>query len=249
MAGFTFAKFKLDPTLEMLQKLDVHYLCIKDFHLALNSTEEEIKAFHEKCRSHGVEGYGVGPIYMGSAEEVDKAFAYAKRVGVKIVVGVPFKKVGNGRAASTEILKLVNDKVQEYDVKYAIHNHGPDMPDLFPCAESIMSVISSLDRRIGLCLDIGHEYRDGKDPVKTVEQYAARVHDIHLKNVTAANKSGRGVELPRGAIDLVAFVRTLRKVDYQGMCSLEYEKDMDAPLTGIAECVGYFRGVMDAVRA
>lgn len=248
MAGYTFNKFKLEPTLEMLRKVDVHFLCIKDFHLPLKSTEEEVAAFHAKCRSFGVTGYGVGPIYMGTPEEVDQAFAYARRVGVRLLVGVPFKMSGNRRAASPDLLQRIHDKVQEYDVNYAIHNHGPDMPELFPSAESAMEMIARLDRRVGLCLDIGHQLRDGKDPVKAVTDFADRVHDIHLKNVTAADKSGRGAELPRGVIDLVAFVRALRKIRYAGVCGLEYEKDMDNPLTGVAESVGYFRGVMDATR-
>src|SRR5512139_933928 len=88
MAGYTFNKFKLEPTLEALKKVDVHYLCIKDFHLPLDSTDAEIAAFHAKCKSFDVTGYGVGPLYMGSEEEVNKAFEYARRVGVKIVVGI-----------------------------------------------------------------------------------------------------------------------------------------------------------------
>lgn len=247
-AGYTFAKFKLEPTLEMVRAVDVHYLCIKDFHLPLESTEAEIATFHEKCRRFGITGYGVGPIYMGSPEEVDRAFAYAKRVGVKTVVGVPFKMVDKKRVASAELLKRIHDKVQEYDFRYAIHNHGPDMPELFPTAESAIELVAGLDRRVGLCLDIGHQLRAGKDPVKAVEAYADRLHDLHLKNVTSADKAGRGIELPRGAIDIPALVRALRKVGYRGVCSLEYEKDMDSPLTGIAESIGYFRGVLDATR-
>lgn len=248
VAGFTFNKFKIDQTLEMLKKVDVHYLCIKDFHLPLKSTDEEIAAFHAKCKSFDVTGYGVGPIYMGSEEEVNNAFAYAKRVGVKTLVGVPFKMVEKKRVASLELLQLIEGKVREYDIKYAIHNHGPDMPELFPSAENAMEFIKAMDKRVGLCLDIGHELRDGKDPIKAVLEFADRVHDIHLKNVTSADKKGRAAELPRGIIDIPAFVRALRKIHYTGLCSLEYEKDMENPLTGIAECVGYFRGVMDATR-
>lgn len=248
MAGYTFVKFKLEPTLEMLKKLDVHWLCIKDFHLPLKSTDAEIAAFHEKCRSYGVTGYGVGPIYMGSEAEADEAFAYAKRVGVKLLVGVPFKLVNNKRVASPELLKVIDARVREYDLRYAIHNHGPDMPELFPTAESAMDLIRGLDRRVGLCLDIGHQLRDGRDPVRALTEFADRVHDIHLKNVTSPDRKGRGVELPRGAIDLTAFVRALRRIGYSGVCGLEYEKDMDNPLTGIAESVGYFRGLMDATR-
>jgi len=248
IAGYTFNKFKLEPTLEMLKKVDVHYLCIKDFHLPLKSTDEEIAAFQAKCKSFDVTGYGVGPIYMGSEEEVNNAFAYAKRVGVKTVVGVPFKMVDKKRVSSPELLQVVNRKVREYDMKYAIHNHGPDMPELFPTAESAIELIKDLDQRVGLCLDIGHQLRDGKDPVKAMLEFADRVHDIHIKNVTAATKQGRAIEMPRGAIDMPAFVRALRKVKYSGMCSLEFEKDMDNPIVGIAESIGYFRGLMDATR-
>jgi sugar phosphate isomerase/epimerase len=248
IAGYTFHKFKLDPTLEMLKKVDVHYLCIKDFHLPLASTDQEIAAFHETCKSFGVTGYGVGPIYMGTEEEVNNAFAYAKRVGVKVLVGVPFKLVEKKRTSSPELLKLIDAKVKEYDIKYAIHNHGPDMPELFPTAESAIDLIKDLDTRIGLCLDIGHQYRAGKCPVKAITDFADRIHDIHIKNVTAPDKSGKGIEMPRGQIDMPAVVRTLRKVQYSGACSLEYEKDANDPLLGIAESIGYFRGVMDATR-
>ena len=62
MAGYTFVNFDLDTTLKTLQRLDIHYLCIKDFHLPLDSNEEQIKAFHEKCAAHNVTGYAVGPI-------------------------------------------------------------------------------------------------------------------------------------------------------------------------------------------
>jgi sugar phosphate isomerase/epimerase len=247
-AGYTFNKFKLEQALEMMKQVDLHNLCIKDFHLPLNSTDSEIAAFHAKCKSFDVAGYGVGPIYMGSAKEVEEAFSYAKRVGVRLLVGVPFKIVEKKRVSSPELLKLVNEKVQEFDLNYAIHNHGPDMPELFPSAESAMELIKGLDKRVGLCLDIGHELRDGKDPVAAMSNFAERVHDIHLKNVTAADRSGRGIELPRGAIDLPAFVRVLRKVNYSGVCGLEYEKDMDHPTVGIAESVGYFRGLIDATR-
>ena len=249
IAGYTFHKFNLDQTLEMMKKVDVNYLCIKDFHLPLKCTEEEIAAFHAKCKSFNVTGYGVGPIYMGSADEAKRAFEYAKRVGVKVVVGVPFEmNADNKRVSSAALLKVIDGLVKEYDMKYAIHNHGPDMPELFPSAESGIELIKDLDPRIGLCLDIGHELRDGKDPVDAILKYGDRLHDLHTKNVSAPTKAGSGVPMPRGKIDIPAVVRALRKVNYTGACSLEYEKDANDPLLGIAESIGYFRGVVDSTR-
>jgi inosose dehydratase len=87
IAGWTFNKFKLEPSLEMMARVDVHYLCIKNFHLPFDSTPEQIAEFHDKLKTKGVTGYAVGPISMKTEAEADQAFEYCKRVGVKMVVG------------------------------------------------------------------------------------------------------------------------------------------------------------------
>lgn len=233
MAGYTFRHFDLDKTLEVMQKGNVNHLCIKDFHLPLNSTPEQIAAFHAKLRAKGVTGYAVGPIYMKTREEIDNAFEYAQRVGVKMIVGVP----------NYELLPYVDQKVKEYGFHYAIHLHGPDMP-LYPDADDVWNNVKELDPRIGMCLDIGHDTRNGKDPVKDLKKYHSRVFDIHIKDVTGTTKQGYSVEIGRGVIDIPAFVKMLRKVGYSGVCSLEHEKEMQDPFMGIAESIGYFRGVI-----
>jgi sugar phosphate isomerase/epimerase len=237
MAGYSFVHFNLDQSLEMMRKTDVHYLCIKDFHLPLNSTAEQIAAFHEKLKKSGVTGYAVGPIYMKTKQEIDNAFAYCKRVGVKLIVGIP----------NHEELPYIDQKVKEYDFKYAIHIHGPG-DKLYPNAASVINLVKDLDPRIGLCFDMGHDMRYGNDPIADLDKYSKRIFDIHLKNVTAATKDGSTCELGRGVIDIPAFVNMLRKVKYDGCCSLEYEKDMKDPLAGIAESVGYFKGVCDSTK-
>ena len=238
MAGYTFRFFDIDQTLEMMKRVDVNYLCIKDFHLKLDATQYECDAFQTKLKSNGVTGYAVGPIYMDKSEkQIDEAFEYAKRAGVKMVVGIP----------KYEYLPYVDKKVKEYDFKYAIHIHGPDNP-LYPNAKDVWDHVKNLDPRIGMCLDIGHDARDGFDPVEDLKKYYTRVHDIHIKDITSANKEGKCCEMGRGILDIPGFVKMLRKVKYAGACSLEYEKDMSDPLAGIAESIGYFKGVMDTAQ-
>ena len=214
MAGYTFVNFDLDTTLRTLQRLDIHYLCIKD----------------------GVTGYAVGPIYMKSEAEIDRAFEYAKRVGVKLIVGVP----------NYELLPYVDKKVKEYDFHYAIHLHGPDIKT-YPDATDVWEHVKDLDARIGMCLDIGHDLRNGCDPVADLERYHTRVFDMHIKDVTDSTKAGHAIELGRGKIDFVALIKMMRQVNYTGMCSLEYEKDMKDPFLGIAESIGYFKAVSDVI--
>lgn len=237
MAGYTFAKFDLQTALETMQRCNVHYLCIKDFHLPLESTDEEIAAFHAKCAEFGVKGYAVGPLYMRSKEDVDKSFEYAKRVGVNLIVGVP----------DYVLLPYVDQKVKEYGYTFAIHLHGPDQ-DIYQDASVVWEKTKELDPRIGMCLDIGHDTRNGKDPVADLKKYHSRVFDIHLKDVTGTSKSGYSVEVGRGIIDFPAFVKMLREVKYSGSVSLEHERNMDDPFLGIAESIGYFRAMLVATK-
>ena len=237
MAGYTFVKFDLQTTLETMQRCDLHYLCIKDFHLPVESTADEIEAFHKKCAEYGVEGYAVGPLYMKSKEDIDKYFDYAKRVGVKLIVGVP----------DYELLPYVDQKVKEYGFNFAIHLHGPDI-DVYPDAEDVWEHTKNLDPRIGMCLDIGHDTRNGKDPVADLKKYHTRVFDMHLKDVTGNTKLGYSVEVGRGIIDFPALVIMLREVNYTGVVSLEHERNMDNPFMGIAESIGYFRAVINVTK-
>ncbi len=237
IAGYSFVNFNLDESLKMMQRMEVKYLCIKDFHLPFKSADAEITAFHNTLTKAGIKGYAVGPIYMNkSVEEIDNAFAYAKRVGVDLIVGIPRK----------EDLAYISKKTEEYNIRYAIHNHGPE-DKLYPNATVIFDLVKNLSPKMGICFDMGHNARDGQDSVKDLKRYASRIFDIHLKNITKAADAGKTTELSRGVINIPAFVSTLKGINYQGVCSLEFEKDMKDPLAGIAESVGYFRGVVDVI--
>ena len=170
---------------------------------------------------------------MRSEADVNRAFDYAKAAGMRIIIGVP----------NHELLELVNKKVQEYDIRVAIHNHGPG-DKVYPTPQSAMEKIAKLDRRIGLCIDVGHTQRSGIDPSEPAIKYADRLIDVHIKDVSAPTAKGTTVEIGRGVIDIPKFLRTLRKIDFAGTVALEYEKDAKDPLPGSAESIGYLRGVL-----
>ena len=229
-------KFKLDETLAMTKQLGLKYICFKSFHLPLESTEAEIKEVVAKVKEAGLTLYGGGVISMKKEADVHRAFDYAKAAGMKVIVGVP----------KYELLPLVNEKVQEYDIKVAIHNHGPGDKN-YPTPASAYERIKDLDRRIGLCHDIGHTMRAGVDPVESTRKFADRLLDVHMKDVSAATAKGHGVEIGRGVIDVPNFLATLLRIRYSGIVAFEYEKDAEDPLAGLAESVGYVRGVLAAI--
>jgi sugar phosphate isomerase/epimerase len=233
MAGYTFRGLSVERTIEIMNYIGVNYLSVKDFHMPLDSTRQQIDSVVGKFRAAGITVYTVGVIYMKTEAEADQAFEYAKMAGVKMIVGAP----------DYNLLPYVEKKIKQYDIRLAIHNHGPDNP-LYPNATDIWNHIRDLDPRMGICIDIGHTVRDGQDPSTDIERYAVRIFDIHTKDVDAATKEGKTVETGRGIIDFPKFIASLRKIKYTGKCSLEFEKEMKDILPGIAESIGYFKGVM-----
>jgi inosose dehydratase len=170
---------------------------------------------------------------MTTPAEVERAFAYAKAGGMEVIIGVP----------NYELLPLVEKKIKDTGIKLAIHNHGPGDPH-YPTPASAYEKIKGMDPRLGLCLDIGHSKRAGVDPSAAAEALASRILDVHLKDVSAASKDGAPVEIGRGVIDIPKFLRTLVKLNYRGTTSFEYEKDAKDPLAGLAESVGFVRGIL-----
>ena len=236
LASYTTRKFTLEETLAMAQRVGLKNVCFKSFHLPLDASSQQIAETVEKVKAAGLNLYGGGVISMKDEEAVNQAFEYAKAAGMSVIVGVPMP----------DVLPLVDKKVKEYDIQVAIHNHGPG-DKTYPTPESAYEKVKHLDKRIGLCMDIGHTARIGADPIADTKRFADRLLDVHVKDVSAAAKEGKTLEIGRGIIDIPAFLRTLIEIDYSAMASFEYEKDPDDPLPGLAESVGYVRGVLAAI--
>lgn len=232
IAGYTFVRLNIERSIEIMKKVGVNSLSIKDFHLPYKSNQQQINEITGKFKDAGITIYGVGVVYMTSKEFVDQAFEYARMAGAKVMICAP----------NYDLLPYINDKVKSAGFKLAIHNHGPDNP-LYPNATDIWNHIRDLDPKIGICIDIGHTVRYGDDPVKDIIRYKSRIFDVHIKDVDKASKEGKTVEMGRGIIDIPGVVEALRKIGYTGSCSLEFEKDAADPLSGVAESIGYWKGV------
>lgn len=236
MAGYTFNQFSIEQTISMMNRVGVTMLSLKEFHLPMDSTQEKADQVMAAFKTGGITIYAVGVIYMKDKAEVDRAFDYAKKVNVTLIIGVP----------EYELLPYTEEKVKATGIRIAIHNHGPE-DKRYPGPKDVFDRIKNMDPKMGLCLDIGHATRAGADPAKAVIDYRQRMFDLHIKDVSKAEKDGKAIELGRGVINFPALVKALRKINYNGKCSIEFEKDMKDSLPGIAESVGFFRGVMSAV--
>jgi len=233
IASYTFRSFPLDQALAWAQRLRVKKMTLKDMHLPMTVTAEEMAVVREKMKAAGVELSGVGVVYMRNEEQVAKGFAYAKLTGIPMMVGVP----------EPPFLALAEQQVKELDIRLAIHNHGPDN-NIYPSPESAYALIKNMDRRVGLCVDIGHTQRLGLDPAVECEKYFDRLFDVHIKDVNGSDKAGTTVECGAGIIDIPKLLRMLATRGYTGTLHFEHEKDGKDPFPGLAESVGFVRGVL-----
>jgi inosose dehydratase len=236
LASYSTRKFDLDQTLEIARRVGMKYICLKSMHLPLDAKPEEIAAAAAKVKQAGLILYGGGVISMQKESQIDQAFDYAKAAGMQLMVIAPI----------AETLPLIEKKVQQYNIAVAIHNHGPTDKH-FPTPESVYEAVRERDKRMGLCMDIGHTVRVGADLNASTEKYFDRLLDVHMKDVTEATPKGHGIQAGRGVIDIPKFLGLLIRLKYPGVLSFEYEEDPDDPLPGLAESVGYTRGVMAAL--
>ena len=240
MAGYTFNYFRgnVDKVIEIMKAVDVKQTTLKDFHLPYNSTKTQADQVINKFKSAGLEVYGLGVIYLKTQQDVDRAFNYAQIAGVKMLIISP----------TYEMLPVIEKRAKEFKIKAVIHNHGPE-DKLFPDIDSVYEKIKDLDPLMGICLDIGHSFRCGHNPAEMLLKFKDRVYDMHIKDVEGQFEKAEAQKLGQGKIDLLSVIKALDKSGYTGSCSMEYEvrgEPTDA-IYGIAESVGYFRGLLAAI--
>ncbi len=239
VASYSFRKVPLEQTIKAIQRVGLRYVSIKDFHLPLKSTREERQRVAAQFREAGITPLSCGNISLTADEAAARnAFEYCRDVGAPVMVCAP---------KSPDLLPMLEKLVREFDVRMAIHNHGPE-DKVFPSPYEIRQAVDKLDPRIGYCVDVGHTARAGRDPAQAIRDCKDRLYDIHLKDVADVTARSARVEceLGRGQLDVKAMAQALLDVKFAGHVGFEHEKDPVDPLPGLSEGVGYLRGVLAA---
>jgi inosose dehydratase len=234
VATYTLRNVPTDAAIAVLKRLAITSASLKDSHLPMKATPDELKAIVAKFRAAGIEPRSCGNVGLKNDEASARAaFEYAKAAGIEIMVCAP----------PLDAIPLLDKLVKEYDLKLALHNHGPEDKN-FPTPYEAYNAAKGFDKRIGLCVDVGHCARAGKDPAKAILDCRDRVYDIHLKDVSVVAPNGKPIEVGRGGLDIPAVLKALLTIKFTGNVGFEYEKDANDPVLGLAESVGYVRGVL-----
>ena len=239
LASYTFRNFTRAQLIGFMKQLNVSDLNCKDVkdHLPMDPALEA-QALADYAAA-GIKLHAAGAIYFPKDDEADirSKFDYCKRAGIGVIVaGDP----------TPESLKWIERFVKEYDIRIAIHNHGPE-DKFFPSPFDVLKVVKDMDPRIGLCIDIGHAARANTNLVEAIHATGSRLYDMHVKDLADLTAKESQVAVGRGRLPFREIFEALIKINYKGFVDLEYEIHADDPMPGVIESFAFMRGVLDGM--
>lgn len=236
LASYTFRNFTREQLIGYMKQLNLTELNPKDAkdHLPMDPAAEA-KAV-EDYTAAGIHLHAAGAIYFREDNDADirSKFEYCKRAGIGVIVaGDP----------SPETLPHIERYVREYDIRIAIHNHGPE-DKLWHSPLDVLKAVNKLDPRIGCCIDVGHTVRAGTDVVQAIHDVGPRLFNVHMKDLTDFTAKESQVAVGDGIMPVRQIFEALIATKYQGFVDLEYEIHADDPMPGVISSFAYMRGVL-----
>lgn len=235
LASYTFRNFTRAQLIAFMKQLDVHDLNAKDVkdHLPADP-EGEAQALADYAAA-GIRLHAGGTItFKDDDDDIRAKFEYAKRANLPvIVVGDP----------TTAILPRIEKAVQKYDIRVAIHNHGPE-DKYYPSPFDVLKVVRNMDPRIGCCIDVGHASRAGTNLVEAIHAAGPRLYNLHVKDLTSFQDKASQVAVGNGILPFREIFEALIAIRYPGFVDLEYEVHPDDPMPGVIASYAYMRGTL-----
>jgi sugar phosphate isomerase/epimerase len=234
IASYTFRSFDSAHLIDFMHQLKTPLLNLKDVHLAMTPLDQ-VATQAAAYRAAGFKLTAAGNITFAKDDDDDirPKFEYLKAAGIPIAVCAP----------THENLPRLDKFVKEYNIKLAIHNHGPEDKN-FPSPFDVLTAVKNLDPRIGLCIDLGHSLRAGADVVAAIHAAGPRLYDIHIKDLADATAKESQVAVGEGVMPVRAVFQALMDTHYAGNVDLEYEIFPKDPMPGVVESFAHMRGVL-----
>jgi sugar phosphate isomerase/epimerase len=236
LASYTFRNFTRAQLIGFMKQLNVLDLNAKDVKDHLPPDPAGETAALADYSAAGIKLHAAGTLYFTKNEDADirSKFDYCKRVGIPVIVaGDP----------APETLPRIEKFVKEYDIRFAIHNHGPEDP-IWHSPLDVLKAVKNMDPRMGCCIDVGHTARSGTDVVQAIQEVGPRLFNVHLKDLANFQDKDSQVAVGEGIMPIRKIFQTLIAMKYSGFVDLEYEIHPDDPLPGVSSSFSYMRGVL-----
>jgi len=235
---YSLRGYPVDQALRYAKELGFEQIELFGAMLPLDASAKQITAMKERVAELGmtISAHGVNPFGKDAAAN-RRTFEFARALGIRTISADP----------DPETFDSLNDLVREFDIRIAIHNHGPG--HRYNKAIDVLQAIEGRDERIGACADLGHYIRSGEQATEVIRLLRGRLYGIHLKDFAEMKADAKGVVLGKGYLDVPAVFAALLNVGFpeDGALSLEYEENPQDPIADIRECVAVARQALEGL--
>ncbi|MDD2437576.1 MAG: sugar phosphate isomerase/epimerase [Massilibacteroides sp.] len=248
MQSYTFHKFSLVDALEKTKELGIKNIEIypghklggqwgdKVFDFNLDATtQREIKGL---AASKGIKIVGCGVYVAEKSSDWEKMFKFAKQMDMEFITCEP----------AHEDWDLVERLAKQYNIKVSVHNHPK--PSEYWTPDNLLKAIEGRSSLIGSCSDVGHWRREGLDQIECLKKLNGRIISLHFKDI-AEKKAGEAeqhdVIWGTGILDVKKMLKELKRQNFKGVFSIEYEYNWDNSVPDIKKCIDYFNQVTDGL--
>jgi sugar phosphate isomerase/epimerase len=232
---YSLREFSRHLAIQMIGRLGVTAVSVKDVHLPYTLDAAGLAKAKAEFTKAGITLVSCGNTDLKDEDPaaLRRYFDYAKALEIPMIVAAP----------THATMPAVEKLAKEYDIVVAIHTHGPEDPN-FPSPKVVLEAVKGMDRRMGLCMDVGHSMRTGADVVQEIVNAGPRLLDLHFKDLKVRTDRDSQCDVGEGVMPVVAIIKMLQKVSYRGSVNLEYEINSDNPVPGMLHSLGYMNGVL-----
>ncbi|MCA9131595.1 MAG: sugar phosphate isomerase/epimerase [Planctomycetales bacterium] len=224
---YSLRGYALQPALEHAAQIGFSQVEFYGGMLPIEATPGQIAEVKQQVADLGLTISAHGVNRFGSDKKANEdLFKFAQQLGIKTLTADP----------DPESFDQLDELVQEYDIRVAIHNHGPR--HRYNKVVDVLRAVEKRDPRIGACADLGHFIRSGENATEVIRLLQGRLYGIHLKDFAEMKDKTEGVILGKGHLDVEGVIDALIAVDFpsDGALSLEYEENPENPIADITAC-------------
>jgi sugar phosphate isomerase/epimerase len=200
-----------------------------------NASDEMIAEVKARLAKDGVRAVNYGVVGIPQDEAgARKIFDFAKKLDLYGIT-----------TESVESIDTIEKLVKEYDIRVGFHDHQrqPENPGYKMWDPNyVLSVVKDRDPRIGSCADTGHWVQSGLKPVDCLKILRGHIISMHLHDMNHFGADAHDIPAGTGVSDVAGILDELKRQNFDGNISIEYEYNWDNSVVDAAQAVGFVRG-------
>lgn len=243
MQSYTLHRFTVVEALDKTEQLGLEYIEIypgqrmgeefenTTFGYELSTDQQE--QLKDLASSKGIKIVSSG-VWTAQRDEWEKVFEFADNMGMEFISAEP----------ALDDWDVVEDLAVKHDIKLAVHNHPSENSYWKP--EILLNAIEGRSQLLGSSADIGHYKRMGLDALECIKQLEGKIISFHFKDIApvGADETLEDVVWGTGVLQIDEILKELKRQNFNGYFTIEYEANWDNNLPEIRESMNYFDEVV-----